>query len=112
MILDRFKELNLSEEEINQECVIFNQIYTEYIRDDVKTKRMSTYISKTPDKPQAVSGNIIKNLKKNDDTYNNHQYATKYGHKEKEKTFTEKVKQSKNYSYGTKSEFRRSGYNR
>jgi hypothetical protein len=100
MIIDRFKELNLSEEEIKKECVIFNQIYTEYIRDDVKTKKNSIYIYQNPmDKTRkVVSNHIMKNLKKNDYTFNNNEYNTKYGHKEK-------VKQ--NNVYGRKCEYRR-----
>lgn len=103
MILDRFKALNLSDEDIKKECEIFNEVYDEYIRDDVKTKHISTYIYQNPmDKTKkVVPNNIVKNLKKNDDTYNNHQFNTKYGHKEKEKAFSEKVKTQYSHTIGT-----------
>lgn len=110
MILDRLKELNLTDEEIKEKCAVFDEDYEEYINDIEQINKMSTYVYQNPiDKmKKIVKTTIIKNLKNNDDTYNNYQFDTKYGHKEKEKSFSKKIKEQ-NHS---KNKYNRNSYGR
>lgn len=74
MILDRFKELNVTDEDLEEGENIFDKVYIEYINNNINNKKIhtNTYIHKNPiDRMKAfVENKILKNLKKNDYTHN------------------------------------------
>jgi hypothetical protein len=79
MILDKFKELNITDEELDKSENIFDKIYSEYIDNNLqnnKNNNKDNYIYKNPiNKIKSfVQNNIIKNLKKNDYTHNTSKY--------------------------------------